>query len=297
MFSRILTQTSTAPYSDQLAKMQQVLEQADAIMIGAGSGLSASAGLTYSGERFEKHFGDFIQKYGIRDMYSGGFYPFETLEEHWAWWSRHIMINRYEKAPKPVYDTLLKLVTGKEYFVLTTNVDHQFQLAGFDKERLFYTQGDYGLWQCSQPCHNRTYDNEETVARMLAEQRDMRVPSELVPHCPKCGRPMTMNLRSDDTFVEDAGWHAAARRYEDFLRRHRGQRVLFWELGVGGNTPVIIKYPFWKLTAENPDTVYASINARECFVPREIRTRSICIARDIGAVLAELLGDGSFPEK
>lgn len=170
MFSRILTQTSTAPYSDQLAKMQQVLEQADAIMIGAGSGLSASAGLTYSGERFEKHFGDFIQKYGIRDMYSGGFYPFETLEEHWAWWSRHIMINRYEKAPKPVYDTLLKLVTGKEYFVLTTNVDHQFQLAGFDKERLFYTQGDYGLWQCSKPCHDKTYDNQEAVRQMVEAQ-------------------------------------------------------------------------------------------------------------------------------
>ena len=230
-------------------------------------------------------------------MYTSGFYPFGTPEEYWAWWSRHIWYNRYVDPPRPVYRKLLELVRDKDYFVLTTNVDHQFQRAGFDKQRLFYTQGDYGLWQCSQPCHNRTYDNEETVARMLAEQRDMRVPSELVPHCPKCGRPMTMNLRSDDTFVEDAGWHAAARRYEDFLRRHRGQRVLFWELGVGGNTPVIIKYPFWRLTAENPDTVYASINARECFVPREIRTRSICIAGDIGAVLAELLGDGSFPEK
>ena len=246
MFSRILTQTSTAPYSDQLAKMQQVLEQADAIMIGAGSGLSASVGLTYSGERFEKHFGDFIQKYGIRDMYSGGFYPFETLEEHWAWWSRHIMINRYEKAPKPVYDTLLKLVTGKEYFVLTTNVDHQFQLAGFDKERLFYTQGDYGLWQCRKPCCQRTWDNEQTVRRMVTEQRDMRVPTELVPDCPVCGRPMTMNLRCDGTFVQDVGWYAAAGRYQDFLQKYERARVVYVELGVGGNTPVL---HFWS-TAE-----------------------------------------------
>ena len=290
-------QTSTVPCSSRIEDLGKALDGAEAVVIGAGAGLSASAGLTYDGERFLRYFKDFQEKYHIPDMYSGGFFPFGTLEEYWAWWSRHIWYNRYVDPPRPVYRKLLELVRDKDYFVLTTNVDHQFQRAGFDKQRLFYTQGDYGLWQCSQPCHNRTYGNEETVARMLAEQRDMRVPSELVPHCPKCGRPMTMNLRADDTFVEDAGWHAAARRYEAFLRRHRGQRVLFWELGVGGNTPVIIKYPFWKLTAENPDTVYASINARECFVPREIRTRSICIARDIGAVLAELLGDGSFPEK
>ena len=285
MFSRILTQTSTAPYSDQLAKMQQVLEQADAIMIGAGSGLSASAGLTYSGERFEKHFGDFIQKYGIRDMYSGGFYPFETLEEHWAWWSRHIMINRYEKAPKPVYDTLLKLVTGKEYFVLTTNVDHQFQLAGFDKGRLFYTQGDYGLWQCRKPCCQRTWDNEQTVRRMVTEQRDMRVPTELVPDCPVCGRPMTMNLRCDGTFVQDVGWYAAAGRYQDFLQKYERARVVYVELGVGGNTPGIIKYPFWKLTKQNTRARYICVNDQEAYAPREISPQAICIKRDIGEVL------------
>ena len=288
MFSRILTQTSTAPYSDQLAKMQQVLEQADAIMIGAGSGLSASAGLTYSGERFEKHFGDFIQKYGIRDMYSGGFYPFETLEEHWAWWSRHIMINRYEKAPKPVYDTLLKLVTGKEYFVLTTNVDHQFQLAGFDKERLFYTQGDYGLWQCRKPCCQRTWDNEQTVRRMVTEQRDMRVPTELVPHCPLCGKPMTMNLRCDDTFVQDEGWYSASERYTDFLRRHKGLKVLFLELGAGMNTPTIIKFSFWRMVNEWKNATYACINLGEAYAPREIQANSICINEDIGNVLKQL---------
>ena len=254
-------------------------------MIGAGAGLSTSAGLTYSGERFQKNFGDFIQKYGIQDMYSGGFYPFETLEEHWAWWSRHIMVNRYEKAPKPVYEELFELVKDKDYFVLTTNVDHQFQLAGFDKKRLFYTQGDYGLWQCSKPCCQKTYDNEEIVRRMAADQKNMRVPTDLVPHCPVCGAPMTMNLRCDNTFVQDAGWYEAAKRYEDFMRRHQGMKILFLELGVGGNTPVIIKYPFWKYTHQNRKASYACINVNEAFAPHEIEKQSICIEGDIGSVL------------
>lgn len=288
MFSRILTQKSILTYSEQIGKVRQALHEADAVVIGAGAGLSTSAGLTYSGPRFQEHFGDFIQKYKIQDMYSGGFYPFETLEEHWAWWSRQIMINRYEKAPKPVYDELLKLVHDKDYFVLTTNVDHQFQLAGFDKERLFYTQGDYGLWQCSEPCCQKTWDNEETVRRMVAEQRDMRVPTELVPHCPVCGKPMTMNLRCDNIFVQDRGWYAACSRYEDFLRRHEGANVVYLELGVGGNTPVIIKYPFWKMTYQNANAFYVCINLSESYCPKEIQTRAVCINGDVGTALQEL---------
>lgn len=288
MFSRILTQKSILTYSEQIGKVRQALHEADAVVIGAGAGLSTSAGLTYSGPRFQEHFGDFIQKYKIQDMYSGGFYPFETLEEHWAWWSRQIMINRYEKAPKPVYDELLKLVHDKDYFVLTTNVDHQFQLAGFDKERLFYTQGDYGLWQCSEPCCQKTWDNEETVRRMVAEQRDMCVPTELVPHCPVCGKPMTMNLRCDNTFVQDKGWYAACSRYEDFLRRHEGANVVYLELGVGGNTPVIIKYPFWKMTYQNANAFYVCINLSESYCPKEIQTRAVCINGDVGTALQEL---------
>ena len=288
MFSRIMTRTSTAASSHPVEKLREALYAADAVVVGAGAGLSASAGLTYSGERFERYFGDFQAKYGIRDMYSGGFYPFDSLEEHWAWWSRQIMVNRYEKAPGPVYDDLLRLVQDRDYFVLTTNVDHQFQLAGFDKKRLFYTQGDYGLWQCAQPCHPETYDNEEIVRRMFTEQKDMRVPSELVPYCPKCGRPMTMNLRCDGTFVQDEGWYAAQRRYHDFLRRHKGARVLFLELGVGGNTPVIIKYPFWKMTYENQNATYACINQEEAYIPQGIRKQAVCIVEDIGAVLNRL---------
>lgn len=280
--------TSTGSFSEKIERLKQLLAEADAIVIGAGSGLSTSAGLTYSGERFERYFSDFIEKYHIPDIYSGGFYPFETPEESWAWWSRHIYYNRYVDPPKPVYRDLLEIVQGKDYFVLTTNVDHQFQRAGFDRKRLFYTQGDYGLWQCSLPCHDETYDNEETVRRMLEEQRDMRVPSELVPRCPKCGRLMTMNLRIDDTFVEDEGWHAASERYTEFLRRCQGQRVLFWELGVGGNTPVIIKYPFWRMTTENPNAAYVCVNAKEACAPRELAGRALCVEDDIGAVLRAL---------
>ncbi len=279
---------STKNYLAQIERLRLALDKADAVVIGAGAGLSASAGLTYFGERFEKLFGDFIEAYGIRDMYTGGFYPFPTPEEYWAWWSRQIMVNRYECAPKPVYDDLLKLIGEKDYFVLTTNVDHQFQMAGFDKKRLLYTQGDYGLWQCSGPCCQETYDNEETVRRMVAEQRQRKVPTKLIPCCPHCGRPMTMNLRCDNTFVQDKGWHQAANRYEGFLQRHEGMRTVFLELGVGANTPGIIKYPFWRMTKQNPKAVYVCVNQGEAVCPEEIEKRSICINGDIGEVL-ELL--------
>ena len=276
---------STNIFSILIEQLSEALSGAEAILIGAGAGLSTSAGFTYSGERFETYFSDFREKYGIPDIYSGGFYPFKTLEEYWAWWSRHIFYNRYVQAPKPVYANLFELVKAKNYFVLTTNVDHQFQKAGFAKKRLFYTQGDYGLWQCSVPCHESTYDNEAAVRQMVAEQYDMRIPFDLIPYCPRCGKPMTMNLRSDSTFVEDAGWHRAAQRYADFLASYKDGSILFLELGVGPNTPGIIKYPFWHMTAGNPHATYVCINYGEADRPSDIRDRSICIDADIGAVL------------
>jgi len=276
----------------QIEKLKNAIANADSIIIGAGAGLSTSAGFTYSGERFEKYFADFRSRYGFSDMYTGGFYPYKTLEEHWAYWSRYIMINRYMDAPKPVYDDLLSLVRGKDYFVITTNVDHCFQKAGFDKKRLYYTQGDYGLFQCSDPCHQKTYDNEEQVRAMYENQQDMKIPSNLIPHCPVCGKPMSMNLRSDDTFVQDEGWYKAAERYENFLTTRKaadGGKVLFLELGVGGNTPGIIKYPFWQMTAQNPNATYACLNFGEAVCPAEIKERSICINADIGEVLKDMV--------
>ena len=288
MFLRKPISIFTGNSSEQIETLKQEIETAGAIVIGAGAGMSTSAGMSYDGERFEKNFADFHKKYGIRDMYSGGFYPYDTLEEYWAWWSRQIMVNRYEAGVGKPYQDLLELVKDKDYFVITTNVDHQFQLAGFDKKRLFYTQGDYGLWQCSKPCHQKTYDNEETVRQMAAEQKNMKIPSELIPKCPVCGAPMTMNLRCDMTFVQDDGWYAASNRYQDFIRRHEGLHILFLELGVGGNTPGIVKFSFWRMTEENPKAVYACINLGEAYAPKEIADRSLCIDGDIGEVLKKL---------
>ena len=272
---------------NEINRLKETLARADAVLIGAGAGLSTSAGFTYRGERFERHFADFEAKYGFHDMYTGGFYPYSTPEEHWAYWSRYIFINRYTDAPKPVYDDLFALVRDKDYFVLTTNVDHCFQKAGFDKHRLFYTQGDYGLFQCSEPCCAKTYNNETMVREMMARQKGMRVPSELVPRCPVCGKPMTMNLRADDTFVQDDGWYRAAERYDDFVRRHRGLRTVYLELGVGYNTPDIIKYNFWRATAENRKATYVCVNQGEAYVPREIAAQSVGLNDDIGRVLKE----------
>ena len=290
MFSRIWTKPSTKSCSEPMERLKAALQDCDAVVIGAGAGLSTAAGFTYTGERFEKYFSDFAAKYGIQDMYSGGFFPFATPEEHWAYWSRYIFINRYQDAPKPVYDDLLKLVQDKDYFVITTNVDHCFQKADFDKKRLFYTQGDYGLFQCSEPCCQETFDNEAVIREMVKRQ-NMKIPTELLPVCPHCGKPMTMNLRSDDKFVEDEGWHRAAERYENFLRTRNGQKILFLELGVGYNTPVIIKYPFWQMTEKNTNAIYACINQGQAVCPQEIERQTICIDADIDTILRKIMSE------
>lgn len=288
-----------------ITRLRKALTDCEAVLIGAGSGLSTSAGFTYAGERFRRYFSDFAEKYRISDMYSGGFYPFPSKAEYWAWWSRNIYVNRYMDPPKPVYNTLLSLLRDKDYFVLTTNVDHCFQKAGFEKTRLFYTQGDYGLFQSVRPEVNRTYDNAETIRAMLLAQGfsigddgtlippeghapSMEVPPELFPVCPDDGKDMIPNLRTDDDFVQDAGWEAAAGRYRDFVSAHMRGKILFWELGVGGNTPVIIKYPFWRMTEENRKAVYACLNRGEAVAPKPILKRSILLDGDIWEVLERL---------
>lgn len=297
--------TGTGNKEEQVRRLNDTFSSCPVILIGAGAGLSTSAGLTYSGERFQRYFSDFAEQFGIRDMYTGGFYPFPDEETRWAWWARHIYFNRYIKAPKPVYNRLLKLMRDKNYFVLTTNVDHQFQLAGFDKRRLFYTQGDYGLFQSVNPKNRKTYDNEAWVMRAMEAQgfiRDergvfdlphdgklkMRIPTDCIPTCPDDGTPITMNLRADDSFVEDAGWHAAAERYAHFVGTHVKGPILYLELGVGANTPVIIKFPFWKMTMANPEAIYACVNFGEAYCPKQIERQAVCIQDDIGDVLITL---------
>ena len=295
-------------YSKQIQKIKQAISQADAVIVGAGAGLSTAAGYRYSGEIFATYFADFRDRFPIRDIYSGGFYPFPDLETNWAWWSRAIFLNRYTPIPNDTYDKLLDIVGDMDYFVITTNVDHCFQRSGFDKNRLFYTQGDYGLFQSSSPsgaAKTKTYDNEEIVMKMLRAQGfeisddhqllipegaeiRMEIPSELVPYCKDDGQPMTMNLRSDDTFVEDTGWHKASARYRDFLNEHDSDKVVYLELGVGGNTPVIIKYPFWKMTYQNPKATYICLNKGEAVAPREIQNQSICVNADIRQILTDL---------
>lgn len=288
MFPNRLRKDQEGSDIEKIRKLGKALEEAEAVIIGAGAGLSASAGFVYTGERFQAYFSDFEEKYGLHDMYSGGFYPYKTLEEYWAYWSRYIYLNRYMDPPKPVYEDLLELIKDKDYFVLTTNVDHCFQKAGFEKERLFYTQGDYGLFQCSEPCCQETWDNEEIIGEMIRRQDHMTIPRDLVPHCPHCGKPLTMNLRADDTFVQDEGWYQASRRYSRFLTEHQDGKILFLELGVGYNTPVIIKYPFWQMTAKNPRAVYACVNYGDAAAPGEIAKQAICIDGDIGSVLKKL---------
>ena len=312
--------TGKDAYNDQMMRLKNELETADAVVIGAGIGLSTSAGLIYSGERFNRYFGDFSDKYGFRDMYSGGFYPYGSLEEQWAFWSRYIYINRFARPVNNVYDRLYELVDGrdkgdianqprKDYFVITTNVDHQFKKAGFSKRRIFYSQGDFGLWQCRKPCHKRTYDNKDKVIKMLVAQGfaigedrelippvkengetdfdklSMTVPTGLVPYCPVCGEPMVMNLNTDSTFVEDDGWYEASGNYSEFLDSCKDLHVLFIELGVGSKTPAMIKYPFWNLVRENENAVYCCINKGEAYCPKDIEDRSICIDADIGEVI------------
>lgn len=289
MFSKKLISSTIKNNSDKILKLKMTIDSADAILIGAGAGLSTSAGHHYTGERFYNNFSDFHKKYGINDIYSGGFYPFDTMEEYWAWWSRHIDLNRFREQESDVHRKLLKLIDNKNYFVVTTNVDHLFQSNGFDKNRLFYTQGDYGLFQCSQPCHNETYDNKEMVKLMVNHQKNMRIPSKLIPVCPKCGALMTVNLRCDQTFIQDEGWYEANGRYTDFLRNNKNGRIIYLELGVGNNTPSIIKYPFWVMTAQNPLAMYASINIVENTIPNELVNRSICLEDDILGVIESLI--------
>ncbi len=275
-------------FEKRVSKLRELMKSAECVLIGGGAGLSAAAGLTYAGERFKANFSDFIEKYGMTDMYSSSFYPFATQEEKWAYWARHIVLNRWQPPALPLYLELLALVQDKDYFVITTNVDAQFAKAGFSVERIFAVQGDYGNLQCAQGCHNKLYKNRELVLRMEAEEKNCRIPSSLVPKCPVCGGEMEVNIRMDEHFVQDEAWYAAAERYEDFCSGVRGRRTLLLELGVGYNTPGIIRFPFERLAYENKNVFLVRMNRDFPEALPQNAKSTLSFREDIGAVLKAL---------
>ena len=272
-----------------IQKLKEEIENSDYILIGAGAGLSTSAGFLYDGKRFEDNFKDYIKKYGFSDMYSAGFYNFPTLEEYWAYFSLYVYINRFDIEENETYLNLYNIVENKNYFVITTNVDGRFIDSEFEKDKIFAVQGDFSLFQCSKPCRQETFYNEKYIREMIKYKKEMKIPTELVPKCPYCGRNMSMNLRADDTFVQDKNWHNQKSKYEEFLKISNNSKILFLELGVGFNTPSIIKYNFWRMTLNNKKSVYASINLGECYGASDIEERSICIDSDISEVLKKLI--------
>lgn len=268
----------------RLDKAKKAIDEADYIIIGAGAGLSTAAGIEYTGERFEKYFKDFIDEYHFTDMYSSGFYPFETSEEKWAYWARHVFANRYDVGKTDVYQKLLKLVEDKEYFVLTTNVEHQFWINGFEDERIFATQGDYGLLQCGKACHDKLYDNEKQVFEWLDKTENFRIPTDLVPKCPVCGEEMDLNLRKDNYFVEDEKWHQMSVNYSNFLKKADGN-IVFLEIGVGYNTPGIIRYPFEQMTYNTPDSTLIRLNLDYPQAIPENKDRTISFDENVEEIL------------
>lgn len=286
------------PYKDQIKQAAKLVKEADYILIGAGAGLSTAAGLTMGGKRFTDNFADFIEKYGghyMRDMYSAGFYPFETEEAKWGYWSKNGMVNRILPGALPLYKKVYRLAENKKHFVLTTNVDHQFFLSGFDEENIFATQGDYGLIQCKMGCHPKTYDAVKMFKQMEQARQDCMVPSYMVPKCPVCKGPMEMNLRSDRYFVEDEAWHKAEQRFGKYLGECQDKKTVLLELGVGFNTPTIIRYPFEKLMRQNNNMSLIRLNVEEAIVPEEFGERAVGInediVRSIEDLLKEVLGD------
>ena len=264
-----------------IKKLKSSIEKSDYILIGAGAGLSVSAGFSYDGERFDKYFSEYKDRYGLTDMYSAGFYNYPTLEDFWGYFSLLVYVNRYDIPADETHLNLLEIVKNKNYFIITTNVDGRFDEANFDKDKLFKVQGDYSLFQCSVPCRQETFYNEKQIREMVKSRKDLKIPKELIPKCPHCGRNMSMNLRCDNTFVQDDNWYYSMDRYKKFLDESKNKNILFLELGVGYNTPAIIKYSFWDMALKNENSIYATVNLNDSYVPDNLKERSICIEYDI----------------
>lgn len=275
-------------YSSRILQAKQAIKQADYIIIGAGSGLSTAAGLLYSGEKFEKDFREFIEKYHFDNLYSASFYEFKTQEEKWAFFAKMIKLNRYNEKPLKLYQELYEIVKNKEYFVLSTNVDGQFYNSGFDKDKIFEVQGDYSYLQCENACHNKLYNNKELVEKWLRNTKNCKIPSDLVMKCPVCGGNMDMNLRKDANFVQDENWYRQSEKYEDFLSRSKGKNVVLLEIGVGFNTPGIIRFPFERMTAISEKTTLIRINKDYPNPMLEIKNKTNSFDEDTNKIIEDL---------
>ncbi len=276
-------------FNEKIQMAREKLDQADAIVIGAGAGLSAAAGLDYSGPEFKKEFADYIDKYKFPDLYSSSFYDFPTEEERWARWARHIDYARFRPDAFPLYRELLELVKDRNYFVITTNVDVQFRKAGFDPEKIFEVQGDYGLMQCAVGCHPKVYSDKETVENILHHSHDLTVDSAYVPVCPVCGGNMDVHVRKNQFFVQDENWDKAAERYEKFMAHYADKgSVVLLELGIGFNTPAIIRYPFEQITYRNPKATLIRLNSDYPHGPKETAARTISFTENMEKVISNL---------
>ena len=275
-------------YNKRISEVKKLINEADYILIGAGAGLSTAAGLEYSGESFEKNFKEFIEKYNFPDLYSASFYDFNTQEEKWAFFAKMISLNRFNKEPLKLYQELCSLVKEKDYFIITTNVDGQFEKAGFEKEKVFETQGDYAYLQCEIACHNKLYYNYDLVNEWLKNTEDCKIPSSLVPKCPVCGGNMEMNLRKDANFVQDENWYKQDKRYGEFLDKSQDKNLLLLEIGVGFNTPGIIRFPFEQMVYNNVNTHLVRINKDYAFVSKEIEDKTILFDEDTNKIVEDL---------
>ncbi|WP_404900444.1 Sir2 silent information regulator family NAD-dependent deacetylase [Priestia filamentosa] len=276
-------------YKARIEKAKKEIEDTEFILIGGGAGLSAAAGITYGGKRFTDNFSAFIKKYGLTDMYSSGFYPYKTQEERWAYWAKHIYVNRFEPGPTILYKDLYQLVKDRTYFVITTNVDSQFEKSGFPVDKIFEVQGNYGYLQCAQGCHDKLYYNESLVREMIKKTVDCQIPSELVPICPVCGGNMDPNLRINQYFVQDEKWYKQNKLYNEFLKQSEGKRNVYIELGVGFNTPGIIRYPFEQMTYHNEKATLIRLNKENSTGMKENADKTVTFNEDIKEVVSEIL--------
>lgn len=278
-------------YIEKIQHLSELIYNTDAIVIGGGSGLSSAAGYNHYhwSSVFLKQMGVFQEHYGFTSPFAGFYHCFSSLEEQWAYYAAYTRAIQTADIGKPYLD-LKNIIGNKPHFIITTNIDGQFERV-FSTKHICDFQGNFRYFQCSQPCHDTIYNNETSIEKIFFNINKFRVPSELVPRCPKCGRQMVPWVR-DDAFLEGESWKLSLKNYYDFLEKwllqNNSSKVLLLELGVGDMTPSIIKLPFWEITEKNANVTYVCINKNKSSMPMHIKDKSLHITGDLSLVLEEL---------